>query len=69
MNDNTVTNNPPINVTAHNGIDSKKPHDSTASIIELGRTVLDIPPKPLEVIIVLITPWQILNIANIKSNP
>ena len=37
MNDNTVTNNPPINVTAHNGIDSKKPQLSTALTISWGR--------------------------------
>ena len=38
MKDNTVTTNPPINVTAHNGIDSKNPHASIEDIIELGNT-------------------------------
>ena len=33
MNDKTVINNPPINVTAHKGIDSKKPQLSIAFII------------------------------------
>ena len=32
-------NSPPISVTAHKGIDSKKPQSSTAVIISCGSTV------------------------------
>ena len=42
INDKTVTTNPPINVTAHNGIDSKKPQDSIAEIIELGKVLFEL---------------------------
>lgn len=42
INDKTVTTNPPINVTAHNGIDSKKPQDSIAVIIELGKVLFEL---------------------------
>ena len=69
MNDNTVTNNPPIKVTAHNGIDSKKPQLSTALTISWGRIVLVTVPKPADFIIVDITPCTILKIDNIKSSP
>ena len=40
MKDKTVTTSPPISVTAHSGIDSKKPQSSIAVIIALGRTDL-----------------------------
>ena len=40
MKDNTVTINPPISVTAHNGIDSKNPQDSIADIIPDGHVDL-----------------------------
>ena len=56
MKDNTVINSPPINVTAHNGIDSKNPHFSTAVINYCGKVVLVVPPSPDAVIIVDITP-------------
>ena len=69
MKDNTVINNPPINVTAHNGIDSKNPHFSTAVSISCGKVVLAVPPYPEAVIIVDITPWIILNNESIKSSP
>ena len=65
MKDNTVINNPPINVTAHNGMDSKKPHFSTAVIIDCGKVVLVAPPNPEAVIIVDITPCTIFNLTNI----
>ena len=35
INDNTVMNNPPIKVTAHNGIDSKKPQLSLLLLFQL----------------------------------
>ena len=46
MKDNTVINKPPISVTAHSGMDSKKPHFSTAVIISCGKVVLVAPPSP-----------------------
>ena len=69
MNDNTVTTNPPIKVTAHNGIDSKKPHDSIASIIACGRVEFDELVIFAVVIIFETMPCDILNIDNIKSIP
>ena len=69
MNDNTVTTNPPINVTAHNGIDSKNPHASIEDIIELGNTEFVEPLMFDNEIIFETIPCDILKIANINSIP
>jgi glutamate racemase len=39
MNDSTQMNSPPMSVTAHRGIDSKKPQSSTAVTISCESTV------------------------------
>ena len=39
MNDSTVMNSPPMSVTAHRGMLSKKPQSSTAVTISVGNTV------------------------------
>ena len=54
--DSTQMNRPPISVTAHNGMDSKKPQSSTAVMISCGSTVACGLPNPAEFIIVLTTP-------------
>ena len=63
-NDNTVTNSPPISVTAHNGIDLKNPHFSIAVIIDWGSVVPVADDIPAVLIIVEIIPWTISNIDN-----
>ena len=55
MNDSTQMNRPPISVTAHKGIDSKKPQSSTAVTISVGSMVACGDPKPAEFIIVEMT--------------
>ena len=42
----TVISSPPISVTAHNGMDSKKPQSSTAVMISVGRTAVCTEPNP-----------------------
>ena len=69
MNDKTVINSPPISVTAHNGILSKKPHSSIFVIISAGKVVWLGVPNPADVIIVEIVPCTILNRASISSRP
>lgn len=59
----TVINKLPISVTAHNGIDSKKPQSSIASTSLSGNIVFEDEPKPAEFIIF------ILNNAIINSKP
>ena len=69
MKDNTVTINPPIIVTAHNGTDFKKLTLSIVSIIDVGNVVF-VELVILAIVITLETiPCEILNIANIKSIP
>lgn len=58
-----------MSVTAHNGMDSKKPQSSMVVIISAGRTVCCGEPKPAEPIIVEIVPCTILNKASISSIP
>ena len=60
---------PPMSVTAHNGILSKKPQSSTAVTISEGKTVCVAVPKPAAFIMVEITPCTILNRAIISSRP
>ena len=69
MNDSTVMNRPPMSVTAHKGILSKKPQSSTAVTISCGNTVWDAEPKPAAFIMVEMIPCTILNRAIISSNP
>ena len=69
INDKTVITKPPINVTAHNGIDAKNPQSSIASIIDVGNTV-SVEPDILDIVIILDTiPCVIVKIDVIKSNP
>lgn len=49
-------NRPPMSVTAHSGILSKKPQSSTAVTISLGKTVCCAAPKPAACMMVEITP-------------
>ena len=69
MNDKTVMNRLPIKVTAHRGIDSKKPHSSIAVTISSGKVVPELAPKPALFIMVEITPCTISNRASISSMP
>lgn len=69
MKDSTVMNSPPMSVTAHSGILSKKPQSSTAVTISLGKTVCCAAPKPAACMMVEITPWAMLNRASISSIP
>jgi len=68
-NDITVMNKPPMSVTAHNGILSKKPQLSIVSIIDCGKVVCCAEVKPAAVIIVPIVPCTILKRASISSIP
>ena len=52
----TQMNNPPISVTAHKGILSKKPQSSIAVTISCGNIVACGVPNPAEFMIVLTTP-------------
>ena len=69
MNDSTVMNSPPMSVTAHRGMLSKKPQSSTAVTISEGSTVCCAEPKPAAFIMVEISPCMILNRAIISSSP
>ena len=62
-------NSPPINVTAHRGMLSKKPQSSMAVTISAGRTVDCGAPKPAAFIMDDTMPWMMLNRANISSMP
>ena len=44
--DSTVMNSPPMRVTAHRGMDSKKPQSSTAVTIYSGSTMSPAAPRP-----------------------
>ena len=59
MNDIIVMKREPIMVTAHRGMLSKKPQSSMALIISFGSFVVDAPPSPEVLIILLMTPWTI----------
>ena len=59
----------PISVIAQSGMLSKKPQSSIALIISFGRVVLPVLVIPDDVIILLVTPWIIWNIAIISSSP
>ena len=69
INDKTVMNSPPIKVTAHNGMLSKKPQSSTAVTISAGSTVSCAAPKPAAFMMVEISPCTMLNRAIISSKP
>ena len=60
---------PPMSVTAHSGILSRKLHPSMAVMISCGSTDMAFPPKPLEPMIVLMMPWTMLRNASISSKP
>ena len=62
-------NSPPISVTAHRGMLSKKPQSSTAFTISGGSTVCDAAPKPAADMMLEITPCTMLNRATISSMP
>ena len=64
-----VINRPPISVTAHKGILSKKPQLSMVSTISCGKVVCCAEENPAAVIIVEIVPFTILNRASINSIP
>ena len=66
---NKETRSPPMSVTAHKGILSKKPQLSTASMISCGRTVCCAVPKPAAFIMVETRPWTMLKRAIISSSP
>jgi hypothetical protein len=65
----TVMNRPPSSVTAHKGIDAKKPVLLIASFMLSGSTVLFAPANPAAVIIRAIKPCTILKSAIISSKP
>ncbi len=67
--DRTVIISPPINVTAHRGMDSKNPHSSTAVMISAGRIVSWAGPKPAADMMVDTNPWAMENRAFISSRP
>lgn len=69
MNDSTVMNSPPMSVTAHSGIDSKKPQSSMVVIISAGSVVCCGEEKPAELIMVEIVPCTMLNRESISSIP
>ena len=69
MKDSTVINRPPINVTAHSGMLSKKPQSSIAVTISVGSTVCCAVPRPAAFMIVEITPCTMRNSAIISSKP
>ena len=69
INDSTVTKRPPISVTAHKGMLSKKPQSSIASTISCGKTVSLAEPKPAAFMIVEISPCTIVKSAIISSKP
>ena len=48
---------PPNSVTAHNGMDSKNPTFSTASMISCGMTVSDVAPSPAVVMMFDMIQW------------
>ena len=64
-----MINSPPISVTAHNGIDSKKLQFSIAVTISVGRTVFLASLNPAVLIIVDIAPCAISNSESINSIP
>ena len=59
----------PISVTAHSGMLSKKPQSSIAFTILSGSVALPIFATPDAFIMVLITPWAMVNSASISSSP
>ena len=65
----TVMNRPPMSVTAHRGMLSKKPQLSMVSTISCGKVVFCAVVNPAAVIIVPIIPCTILNRASISSIP
>ena len=69
MKDSTVMNSPPISVTAHRGMLSKKPQSSTAVMISWGSAVFCAAPMPAERMMVEITPCTIRKSAIISSSP
>ena len=69
MKDITVINSPPMSVTAHSGIDSKKPQSSMVVIISAGSVVCCGEEKPAELIMVEIVPCTMLNRESISSIP
>ena len=69
MNDSIQTSKLPIRVTAHKGMDSQKPQLSIVSIILCGKYAEPCPVMPEAIIILLMMPCTMVNIASIRSSP
>ena len=67
--DKTVISSPPINVTAHSGMESQKPTLLMASINSCGSVTLLMPELPDCVIMVDTMPCTMENTASINSSP
>lgn len=68
INDRIVMNNPPSNVTAQSGMLSQNPQLLIAVVTVAGNIVWEEVVSP-ELVIIVDTTREILNKANIKSNP